>query len=341
MASESVRSMSRGFPSGGWQLDSVVTGLSILMMTGIALDARSHAAGTLSFAEEGFLTPEHVFFYSAFLGIAAVIGGATVLNRRAGADWVEAVPDGYGIGVLGVLVFGFGGLGDYMWHSSFGFEQGVEALTSPTHQLLAVGGILFLTSPLRATWRREGSASPGELLSTLLSGMLSFSLFGLFASLVNPVASPAVFSTVSRELGVAGFMVFPAVLVAVGILLSRRFDLLPGSLTLVFLGPAVMGVAVRPGFYQLAGAIVAAGIVADLLIQLLPPRPGRVLSLRLFGLAVPLAFGATYMAIAMVAFEYPIVWSVHIWTGAVTFGALGGLVVTYISVPDATREVRG
>lgn len=340
MASKSVRSAVRGSLADGWQLDSVVTGLSILMVTGIALDARAHAAG-ISFAEEGFLTPEHVFFYSAFLGIAAVIGGATVLNRSTGADWIEAVPDGYGIGVLGVVIFGFGGLGDYLWHSSFGFEQGVEALTSPTHQLLAVGGILFLSSPLRAVWRREGSPSAGELFSALLSAMLAFSLFGLFMSLLNPVANPAVFSAASSDLGVAGFMVFPAMLVAVGLLLSRRFDLLPGSLTLVFLGPALMGVAVSPDSYQLAGALVAAGLVADLLVQLAPPRPDRVLSLRLFGLAVPLAFGVTYIAIAMVAFEWPIAWSVHIWTGAVTFGALGGLVMTYVSVPDTTHEVRG
>ena len=85
----------------GWRLDAVVTTLAALLVAGVAWDFRTHASG-ISFAEEGFLTAPHVFFYSMFLLIAAVIGAATYRNRMHGSAWNEAVPEGYALGVLGV-----------------------------------------------------------------------------------------------------------------------------------------------------------------------------------------------------------------------------------------------
>jgi len=330
---------------GGWStdrlLDAAVTGFSVLMVLGIGLDARAHAEG-ISFAEEGFVTPEHVFFYSAFLAIAATIGAATLANRRRGDTWIGAIPAGYGVGVLGVVIFGFGGLGDFLWHSTFGFEEGLEALTSPTHQLLAVGGILFLTSPLRATWRRTDSPSGIGLVAAAVSATLGFALFGLFSSVINPVVSPEIFGSDDVALGVAQFMVFPGVLVAIGLVLSRRFDLPPGALTVIFVGGGLMALSRGVHLWPMLGSLVAAGLAADLLGWLYhPDRSG--LALRLFGLAVPLAFGAAYMLIAQYGmaattpFRVQIGWSVHVWTGAVTLGMLSGLIVTYVAVPD-TRE---
>ena len=343
MASDSVRSKSHGFALDGWRLDSIVTALSILVMVGIGLDAQAHAAGNLSFAEEGFFTPEHVFFYTAALGVAVVLGVATWRNRRTGADWIGAVPEGYGIGVLGVLLFGLGGVGDFFWHSAFGFEQGTEALTSPSHLAIATGGVLFLSAPLRSVWRRSDPVSSAGMLSGLVSATLAFSLFGLFASLLNPIATGTIFSPyeASMQIGIMGFMVFPAVLVGVGLLLALRFDLPPGALTLVYLGPALMGVAVRPEHAPLVGSAVAAGVVADLLVSLYPPRTRHAPSLRLFGGLVPLAFGVSHVALARFAFAESIAWSVHIWSGAVTLGLLGGLVVSYLVVPDASRGIAG
>jgi len=323
----------------GWRLDSAVTALSVLLLSGIAFDARAHAGG-LSFAEEGFVTPEHTLFYSAFLGIAGVIGLATVGNRSAGADWIGAVPVGYRVGVLGVLVFGFGGVGDYVWHSTFGFEQGTEVLTSPTHLLLAVGGVLFLSSPLRAAWRREGDPTRQAMIAAVLSGAFTFGLFGLFSGILNPIANPNVAEqyAVSQQLAVAQFMVYPALFVGVGVALSRRFDLFPGSLTVVFLGPGLMGIAPNPENLPLVGAALVAGVVADILVQVSPPRAGRAAPLRVFGATVSLAFAGSYVLIVEYVLARPLALSVHLWAGAVALAGLGGLVVTYLIVPDAARE---
>lgn len=321
----------------GRSLDLIVTFLSVLLVGGIAVDARSHAQG-ISFAEEGFFTPEHIFFYSAFLAIAAVLTGATVLNRlQTSDDWAVSVPAGYGVGVVGVLIFGFGGVGDFMWHSTFGFEQGTEALTSPSHLALLVGAVLFLSSPLRATWRRTESPDLLTMVAALVSGSMAFALIALFVGIVNPVMSPRILfgGELVRQVGVAGFMIFPALLVGAGVALHRRFDLPPGALTLVFLGPALMSAIPNLESYPLLLSIVFAGLVGDFLIQTVPPAADRPLSLRLFGVAVPLAFGVSYVAIAVYILGWTIAWSVHIWAGALVLGALGGLVATFIAVPDA------
>ena len=219
----------------GWRLDAVVTALSVLMVLGIALDFRAHASG-ISFAEEGFLTPEHAFFYSMFLGIAAVIGARTIIDRRDGRSWIDAIPAGYGAGALGVLLFGFGGVGDFLWHSTFGFEQGTEALISPTHLMLAVGAGLFLSSPARATWRRADVTSGIRTLPAVIAGGLVLTIAVFFTGYSNPIMQPlaSVEGGFGLSLGITGFIVFPALLVGAALLYGRRFSLPLGAYTLLF-----------------------------------------------------------------------------------------------------------
>lgn len=49
-------------------------------------------------------------------------------------------------------VFGLGGVLDLLWHTAFGVEQGIDALLSPSHLTLFVGGMLLLTAPVRGAW---------------------------------------------------------------------------------------------------------------------------------------------------------------------------------------------
>lgn len=321
----------------GPRLDVAVAALSLLMMTGVALDFRSHAQG-ISFAEEGFFTPSHVFFYSMFLGIAAVVGAATYRNRRAGASWVEAVPAGYGWGIVGVLMFGFGGGADFAWHSAFGFETGVEALTSPSHLLLAAGAALFLASPLRAAWRRDDDASAIALVPALLSAGLVLTVFALFTTYVNPLINvyAATGGESARTLGVPAFIVFPALLVGTALALARRFDLPVGALALVFGLPALASVTLHGNLAFLAPAVLA-GFVGDALVQWRRPTPANPRAMRAFGALVPASFGITYVTV--VAATVGIGWTVHVWTGAIVLAAFTGLLLTYVVVPEgASRE---
>jgi len=152
---------------------------------------------------------------------------------------VEAMPAGYGRGVVGVALFGFGGVGDFFWHSAFGFEEGVEALVSPSHIALAVGAALFLGSPSRAALSRPEEFEGRRFLPVLVSTSLVLTVVVLFGLLVNPLAQLSyivddpVFRTYA--LGWNALVFFPLLFVATGLVLARRFDVPPGALTLTFI----------------------------------------------------------------------------------------------------------
>jgi len=311
-----------------------VAALSLLMVVGITLDFRAHAGG-LSFAEEGFFTPEHVFFYSMFLAIAGVLGTATYRQRRAGASWVEAVPAGYRWGVVGVVLFGFGGVGDFLWHGAFGFEDGVEALVSPSHITLATGAALFLGSPLRAALRRPQEFGGWRILPVLVSTSLVLTMIVLFGSLANPlsqlgyVAAEPVFRTYA--LGWNSLVFFPLFFVATGSVLARRFDLPPGTLTATFLVPALASVIVV-GTFRFVLPVIVGGLVADGIVQYARPGPPRGRLFRLFGGLFSVAFVTTYFGLVAVTFR--LTWVVHVWTGTIVMAGLAGLLLTYAIEPD-------
>ena len=340
MAGEVARADSTGktgFLRSGSLFDGIVAVLSALMVIGVAWDFRRHAEG-ISFAEEGFFTVQHVFFYSMFLGIAAVIGLATVANRRAGAQWVEAVPTGYGWGVVGVLLFGVGGLGDLAWHSAFGFEKGIEGLVSPSHLALGLGATIFLASPLRAAWYREGDLEGADVLSVVLSASLALSIVAMFAGYLNPLVRPIVTRNfgVPIDMGIAMLTAFPLLFVGAGIALCRRFDLPPGALTIVFAVPALAS-SVPFDRGQYAAAAIVAGLVADALVTWRRPVPGDTVAIRLFSAVVPATFAAVFFAVVQLE-RGIIIWTTHLWTGAIVLPALAGLLLSYAVAPPSVPQ---
>jgi len=331
-------------PSGilsGWRLDAGVAALSALMVAGVALDFRAHASG-ISFAEEGFLTPEHAFFYSMFLGIAGLIAAATYRRRLDGATWVDAVPEGYGWGVVGVLVFGGAGAGDFLWHSAFGFEESFQALVSPSHLALATGATLFLASPLRAAWYRETDPRGGALVPAVVSATLVLAILSLFGSFVNPAIRPyPAYESVGERMPIAFLVAYPLLLVGAATALARRFRLPPGSFTVLFVVPVFVSTLLN-GHPLLALPALAAGVLADALAWRRPPTPANRRWLRLFCTLLPAAFAAAYLAvvelgypggIAHVQVETYTTWSPHVLGGAVVLPAAAGLLLSYALAP--------
>lgn len=324
--------LDRWLPSGT-RFDGAFVALSLVLVGGIALDVRAHGRRDISFAEEGFLTPEHVLFYSAFLLLAALLLGRTAANRRRGATWLAAVPAGYGAGVLGVVIFALGGAGDYLWHSAFGFEQGLEIAVSPTHLSLIAGAALFLSSPARAASRREGSLSVPAGIAVSLSVGLALSVVVLIAVYVNPVVRifPARPGSTAVARGLASLIVFPTMLLGVTLALVRRFDLPVGGLTLALFLPGLASAQVF-GDYVYVLPVLVAGLVADGLAVVARPSVRRPLALRAFGALVPASFAASY--VLLVAVQGRLAWTVHVWTGAVVVAGAAGLLATYMVVPD-------
>src|SRR5918992_2170806 len=136
--------MSEQQVSGGRCYDWTVVLLSAWYVGGLYLDGWAHHHIPQL---ESFFTPWHAVFYSGFLALAGFLMATLLRNHAKGYPWRQAVPSGYEFSAMGVLIFVAGGLGDMVWHELFGIEADVEALLSPTHLVLALGGTLILSGP--------------------------------------------------------------------------------------------------------------------------------------------------------------------------------------------------
>src|SRR3989442_3909505 len=151
---------------GSLALDGVMIALCAWFQFGMYLDAWAHVHLP---DLEPFFTPWHAVLYSGFAAVAIATVVVLLRNRAAGMAWRRAMPRGYGLSFVGVVLFAAGGVGDMIWHEIFGIEVNVEALLSPTHLVLALGSTLIFTGPLRAAWTRVEPPDAAGHVPALLS----------------------------------------------------------------------------------------------------------------------------------------------------------------------------
>lgn len=225
------------------------------------------------------------------------------------------------------------------WHLTFGIEVGFQALISPTHLVLIASAGLIVSGPLRAAWRRP-TARPGW--PAIASATLTLTVLTFFGQFDHPFTSqwsalpqPFVRPEVGEELGMLGVIVQTGVLMAVVLLLVRRFTLPLGSLTLLF-GVNAVFVTLIKGADPVILIGLLGGVAADLLYALLGPSPTRLDRVRLFAFAVPLVLYGMYFA-ALLRVD-GLWWPVHLWAGApVVAGLTGWLVSLAVLPPPAPR----
>jgi hypothetical protein len=319
-----------------------VTLLGLWMIGGIHLDAWAHH----QFDVETFFTPWHGVLYSGFLALAVVLVGTLAFNVWKGRAWRQAMPMGYELSLLGIAVFMAGGMGDMLWHIIFGIEVSIEALLSPTHLMLALGGVFIATGPIRSAWARaEGGWK--ALLPALLSLALLLSVLTFFTSYANPLADAALAQgsrpTTDDELfltqgvGVAGILIQTALMMGVILLAVRRWwrsdDHLPfGSLTLLLTVSTLLAVSVHED-WRLAPFAALTGAVADVLFKWWQPSATQPGAFRWFAFTVPVVFYALYFA--TLALTGGIWWTIHLWAGAIVLAGVVGWLLSYAFVPPA------
>jgi hypothetical protein len=304
---------------------------------------------------ESFFTPWHGLFYSGFTACAAWMCWQVVRNQRKGARGLAAVPVGYGLGLLGIAIFAAGGVGDLVWHQIFGIEVDLEALVSPSHLTLFIGGLLVISSPLRAAWSARGRSAPtfGELLPALLSAALTTAQVAFFTMHFSPWLTNAAqhepYLFIERELdprfadwlveevqleGLAAILLTTLVLMVPALLLLRRWHLPFGSLTLLFGSVSTLSAAIESfdtGTTFLAG--VVGGLVGDLLVRRLRPSPARPAAVRIFALATPMALWLTYFG--LLGLEFSVGWPVELWAGATVLAGLASAAASLVTAPPA------
>jgi hypothetical protein len=341
-------SSARKRPLGGMRLDWLVTLLGCWTVGGIFLDGWAHDHGKV---DSSFFTIWHGLLYSGYLALTGVLVITLLINHRAGYSWQKALPAGYNLSVVGALVFGFGGLGDMVWHTLVGIEVNTEALLSPTHLLLALGIALLASGPFRAAWFRLGTGAPGwgKLLPALLSILLIYAIFNFFTQFAHPFVDILAadsrgdgFSTIAQSggsdvsLGVAGILLQTALLMGVVLFLLYRWSLPFGSLTLIFTVNTALVSLFKDRFYLIPVALLA-GLTADALLVQFQPSARRMLALRWFAFSVPVILYSLYFL--ELGIFGRMIWSVPLWGGSIFLAGIVGLMLSYLvfitNVPKA------
>jgi hypothetical protein len=310
------------------------------------LDAWAHTHQRL----ESFLTPWHGVLYSGFVVVMAWMAWIALrarLPRRAG----EAVPVGYGLGLVGVGVFLVSAIADGIWHTLFGVEVGIEAQFSPTHIGLFLGALLIFTTPLRAAWS-SSEPGPAPTIRAFLPAVLSLawatllvqflflyvSAFREDAPLLAPGQSGATLATIpavleiTRVRGLVSVQVTNLLLLGPVLLVLRRWRPPFGTATLLF-GMVAALVAVVDEFARGEVVVVAlaGGLAADWLIVRSAGWPNRTRAHRAVAIGTPLALWASYFLAVQV--RWGIGWPAELWAGSVVFAALGGFALSLLMVP--------
>ncbi len=338
-----MQTLTRPFPArvrapSSLGLDAWIALCCTWLIGGLFLDGWAH----INLPQlETFFTPWHGVLYSGFLVTALSLMGAVWRNHRRGLTWRAAVPIGYDMAVPGILLFSLGGMSDLGWHTLFGIERSVDALLSPPHLLLAVGGAMLGSGPAQAAWRRSAEQGEGwaELWPMLLGSTVLLALITFFTMYAHPFGTVWAASMDSRltTIGVTGALIHAALLVGVSLFTLRRWPRLPfGSLTLLTAAPLILLTVIRgpillTGPQPLIVVALLGGLAADTLAWRLRPSPDRPGALRLFAFLVPaLLYLFYYLA---VAWSGHLGWTLPFWSGSVVQVGLVGWLLSYLAVP--------
>ncbi len=330
-ASERKRVSQAGYPEGSARFDWAMVGLSGLFVVGLWIDGWAHFHGR---TDNSFFTPWHALFYSAFGIVAIFLSAHQLRNVMRGYAFTRALPQGYALSLIGVGVFALGGLGDMVWHTLFGIEGGSEALTSPSHIVLAIGMALVITGTVRAAWSRwqgrDDARGWGKLGAMIIGVILLLTLILFFISYSSPIVSPyGIFemyrmsNSMLQDFGVSGILLSAAVMSGAIALLAWRWRLPFGTFTLMFGVSTALLTALNDAFVLILPAVIA-GVIVDVAYIVLQPSPTRNARYLVFTFLAPFAFFALYVA-ALVLIGTR--WSIHVWSGAAFLAGVIGLLM--------------
>jgi hypothetical protein len=313
--------------------------LSAWLLGGAFVDGWAHTHGKV---DTTFFTPWHAAFYTGFLAVAGALVGALVAQSARRGTWQQALPPGYNLALLGAAIFACGGVGDMLWHTFFGVEKDIEALFSPTHLMLGLGGWLMVGGPFHAAWQRlrppEGRWHQHLPWLLSLTWMLSTGTF--MTQIAHPIVYlwgggrvPGTPGWMWQALGVVGMLWDTGFLIGFIMLTMRRWVLPVGALTLVIgLNAVAMGFLHRDAYPCLPViARVVAALGAEVVYAWLQPSVQRPGAWRLFAVIIPVLL--TTLHFGTLGLTVGVWWSVHLWTGTIVLTGLVGLLVSLLLVP--------
>jgi hypothetical protein len=160
--------------------------LAALLMCGVLLDGWAHSHG---FVDQSFITPWHAVLYGSMAVNGLVLLVAGIAGLRRGYTFVNALPPGYWMSAIGVLVFVLAGGFDFWWHTKFGIESGIVLLISPPHLILALAGAMVMSGPIQSIAVRYGPDTSGwKILGpAVISTWALITIVGFFLAYAQPI----------------------------------------------------------------------------------------------------------------------------------------------------------
>ena len=334
--------------------DWVYTLLVFLLTVGIYMDGWSHA----SFGpDQSVLSEYHMLFYASLMALGLWLFGTAFLNRRAGLDGLNALPAGYKLSALGLVIFGVTGVFDLGGHALFGFEVDNEALYSPTHIGLFAGWALLSLGPARAalkrqhllavkTWRREFlEFLPALVAYSSFFNVLSFISMNTFGTSLGAMLSENRVSNTyhGQLLGIMSIIIQTAVTTGALAWLIARFKRLPaGTFTVFFTLHALYGSIIELNL-DLVPVFILVGILFDALYKVLKPGTltSRASQLRFHGFNVlgAFIFWAVFYGFVFVSGYGGGVWyTPYIWMGSVTQALSIALLISLVATSGVATD---
>lgn len=287
-------------------LDYAIGICGVWISGGFFLDAWAHGHVPV----ESFFTPYHAVFYSGMVALALILAVAGV---RGG------FPRSYRLALWGIPVFLVGGVGDFLWHHFFGIEEGVDALLSPTHQILGLGIFLLSCAPIRSVLADRTATTLWRQMPFVL-GMSTWLILAHFgtAYALDPGAGrsnapPPIVPFTSdylTALSIGYYKVATGVLIVVfestliagfALWIVARMRPAFGVITLLLLVGNIPAAAAftnqSPLLAITAIASLLAGLVGDVLVRRTAPSatPEGATALRCFAAAVPMTYIGVYL----------------------------------------------
>ncbi len=323
---------------------ALALGVWVLLGAVVDINAHNHDA-----VDETFFTPWHLLMYSGMAANGLFYVIVQFRNVGRGHSLLQALPRAYLFSFAGVLLFGLGGVFDLIWHELFGFESGIDALVSPSHLVLVLSAILFMSGPLRS-FVTQGRTGGGwtQLFPPVTATLAVLTLATLFTGFANVwsqvdryVAIDPDSSLKLAEAWTVAAVLVPAALMTGALLYLRQRMVLPfGAVTYVLFSNALIMFYIRfedtsPHLVVLLAPLLA-GLLGDWLLAW-PPGGSQLVALRRFAFLLP--FVMTFSLFVILQQTAGIWWSTHMWVG-VSFmaGAVGlglGALLSKKDIPTA------
>lgn len=337
-----------GYAEVSLRFEWLVVLSSLWLFAGLYLDGWAH--NNIADTIDSFFTPWHGVLYSGYAVTAAVLGLTYIGNIRKGYSWLRALPSEYMLSWLGAIIFAVAGNLDFVWHSIFGFEKSVEALVSPSHLILAVGGVMMMSGPLRTAWRRSDSQAHEMSWRALLSLFFVVGVFTFFTQFSNAFSHPQVFvgkapagDTYFSDVALISYVLIPTMVLMSAIIMTvLRWKLPVGGLTFLLAGNSTLMFLMTWSYsYEQWHVLIAAlvgGILADILLIVLRPSVERVRALRWFSFLVPASLFLIYFMSLILT--KGIWWNSNMWLGMIFFSGITGLGLSWLAVPFYPLETK-